>query len=222
MVYYLIFGFSCLITIGAQAYLNSNYKRCEKILTKKGITGEEVARKILDHNKLKDVKVEEVAGVLSDHYDPKAKVVRLSKSIFSKSSVASVSVAAHECGHAIQDKDDYFFLRFRHSIIPIVNLATKAGYIAIVAGLILGMLQLFWLGIICEFLILFFQLITLPVEFNASSRGLSQLLELKIIEQEELKDCSTMLKAAALTYVSAVAASLLEILRLLLMANRRD
>ena len=220
MVYYLIFGISCLITIGAQAYLNSNYKRCEKILTKKGITGKEVARKILDHNKLKDVKVEEVAGVLSDHYDPKAKVVRLSKPIYSNSSVASVSVAAHECGHAIQDKDGYFFLRFRHSIIPIVNLATKAGYVAIVAGLILGALQLFWIGIICEFLILFFQLITLPVEFNASSRGLNQLLELKIVEKEELSDCRGMLTAAALTYVSAVAASLLEIFRLLLMARR--
>ena len=220
MVYYLIFGISCLITMGAQAYLNSNYKRCEKILTKKGLTGSEVARKILDHNKLKDVKVEEVKGVLSDHYDPKAKVVRLSTSIHSNISIASVAVAAHECGHAIQDKDGYFFLRFRHSIIPMVNIASKAGYFAILIGLIFGALQLFWIGIICEFLILFFQVVTLPVEFNASSRALNQLLELKIVEKEELSDCRGMLTAAALTYVSAVAASLLEIFRLLLMARR--
>ena len=215
-------GLSLAITLGAQGYLKIQNSKCSKITSKKGMNGVEVARKILDKNGLKDVKIEEVHGILSDHYDPREKVVRLSDSVHSKDSIAAVSVAAHECGHAIQDKDGYFCLRFRSSIIPLVNIASAGGYIAIMLGILFGALGLFWIGIFCEVLILFFQLVTLPVEFNASRRGLKQLQELKIIDDEELSDSRGMLFAAALTYVAAVATSLLEIVRLVLMANRRD
>lgn len=222
MNYYIFLAISLAITLGAQAYLNSQYRRCAKIMSQKGMSGEQVARKILDKNGLENVKVEETSGLLSDHYDPKKKVVRLSGSIFGESSIASVSVAAHECGHAIQDKDGYFFLRFRSGILPLVNFASMAGYIAIVIGLFAGALGFIWLGIGFEVVILVFQLITLPVEFNASRRGLQQLEDLDIIDENETKDSKKVLKAAALTYVASVATSALEILRLVLLVKRRD
>jgi len=221
-MYYLFIIVTFAITLGAQAYLNSQYNKCAKIMNNKGITGLEVARMILDKNGLKDVGVLHNSGVLSDHYDPRSKVVRLSDSIYSKTSIASVSVAAHECGHAIQDKTGYAFLRFRKSITPFVSFASMAGYIAIMIGIFAGALNIFWFGIFCEAFILLFQLITLPVEFDASKRGLNELIELGLVDNEELSNCKGMLTAAALTYVAAVATSLLEILRLVLMARRRD
>ena len=221
-MYLLFMVVTLAITLGAQGFLNSTYKRSAKILSSRNHTGEEVARKILDKNGLRDVDVVETSGELSDHYDPKAKVVRLSTSIFRESSIASVSVAAHECGHAIQDKTGYLFLRIRHSIVPLVNLASKAGYVAIMIGLFAGLAKIFWIGILCEMIILAFQLITLPVEFNASSRGLKQLKELDLIKEDEYPSCRKMLTAAALTYVAAVATALLQILRLILMARRRN
>lgn len=221
-MYYLFIIITFAITLGAQAYLNSQYNKCAKIMNSKGITGLEVARMILDKNGLKEVGVLQTSGVLSDHYDPKNKVVRLSDSIYAKSSIASISVAAHECGHAIQDKTGYVFLRFRKSITPLVNFASMAGYIAIMIGIFAGALRIFWFGIFCEAFILLFQLITLPVEFDASRRGLNELMDLGIVDSRELSNCKGMLTAAALTYVAAVATSLLEILRLVLMARRRD
>lgn len=222
MDYYVFLLLTLAITLGAQSYLNSTYNKSEKIRNKKGLTGEEVARRILDKNGLKNVSVVEVFGTLSDHYDPKGKVVRLSTNIFRGSSIASCSVAAHECGHAIQDKVGYVFLRIRSAIIPLVNFASMAGYIAIMIGLFAGLLQVFALGIVCEVVILLFQLITLPVEFNASSRGLKQLSELNLIEKEENSSCRSMLRAAALTYVASVATSIVQIIRLILMVHRRD
>lgn len=222
-MYYILVIIALLITMGSQAYLSSKYKKCDKILTKKDLRGELVARTILDKNDLKSVNVESVAGTLTDHYDPKNKVVRLSAANFADSTIAAVSVAAHECGHAIQDKNGYFFLRLRHKIIPLVNIASKAGYIAIVVGLAASWLDVMWFGIFCECFILLFQLITLPVEFNASKRALNQLIDLKLIEQDELPNCKGMLRAAALTYVAGVTAALLEIVRLLWMfSGRRD
>ena len=222
MEYMIILVITLMITLGAQFYLTSKYRKSEKILSKCGLSGAEVARKILDHNGLEKVTVMETGGFLSDHYDPRTKVVRLSSSIFAKSSIASISVAAHECGHAIQDKNGYFFLRFRSSIVPFVNFSSIAGYIAIMIGLFTGALGLFWLGIIFELVILFFELVTLPVEFNASKRGLQQLQELKLLEKEEVSKSRGMLFAAALTYVASVTTTLLEILRLILMARRED
>lgn len=221
-MYYLFIIVTFAITLGAQAYLNSQYNKCAKIMNQRGITGHEVARMILDKNGLKEVGVVETTGILSDHYDPSKKMVRLSEAIYQKASIASVSVAAHECGHAIQDKTGYLFLRFRKSITPLVNFASMAGYIAIMIGIFAGALQIFWFGIFCEAFILLFQLITLPVEFDASRRGLNELLELGLVDNKELSNAKGMLTAAALTYVAAVATSLLEILRLVLMARRRN
>ena len=181
-----------------------------------------LAKKILKENGLKEVKVEEIKGTLTDHYDPRTKTVRLSNDIYNGTSLASISVASHECGHAIQDKNGYLFLRIRRSLVPIVNIASYAGYIAIAGGALLGLLNLIWLGIIFEVVILTFQLITLPVEFNASSRALKQIKELKIVDDREHTSCRQMLTAAALTYVASAAAALLEVVRLLLMFRRRN
>lgn len=217
---YLLVILALIITLGAQFYINSKYKKTRKIMTKKGLKGFEIARKILDKNGLKDVKVEETQGILSDHYDPRGKVVRLSSGIYGRSTVASAAVAAHECGHAIQDKNKYTFLRLRNTIIPIVNLSSTAGYIAIVIGIIAKAAGIIMIGIVFELIILLFQIITLPVEFNASRRGLEQLKDLKLLEADELKAGKSMLNAAALTYVASVASTLLQIARLLLLINR--
>jgi hypothetical protein len=211
-----------IITLGAQAYINFTYDRTKKIQSNSRKRGFEVARKILDSNGLKNVQVVETSGVLSDHYDPKSKCVRLSPEVYASSSIASISVAAHECGHAIQDKDGYFFLRFRSSIVPIVNFASHAGYIAILIGLFTQATNFLWIGIFLEFIILFFQLITLPVEFNASKRALYQIEDLGIVGKSEKKECFKMLRAAALTYVASVATAILEILRLILIARQDD
>lgn len=213
---------SLVITLGAQTYINSMYRKTKKIEISKGLTGKEVARIILDKNGLSNVKINESSGLLSDHYDPRNKTVNLSPEVFCKASVAAVSVAAHECGHAVQDKENYFFLKFRNSIVPFVNIASYLGYISIVVGLFLSALDLIWLGIIMEFIILFFQLITLPVEFNASARALENLIDLNIVSDKEMVYSKKMLFAAALTYVASVATAVLQILRLLLMVRRND
>ena len=213
---------SLIITLGAQGYINSMYKKTKRIDTNIGMTGHDVARRILDNNGLRDVKIVESSGMLSDHYNPKNKTVNLSPEVFCKSSVAAVSGAAHECGHAIQDKEGYVFLRVRNSIVPLVNFASYLGYISIVIGLFTSALGLVWLGILMEFVILFFQLITLPVEFNASSRALENLINLNIVSNDEKVYSKKMLFAAALTYVASVAAAVLQIARLLLMVRRND
>ena len=222
MSYYLVLGITLLITLGSQGYINSCYKKTKKIESIKKMSGCEVAKKILKDNGLENVNVEEIKGTLTDHYDPKAKVVRLSSEIYSGTSLASISVASHECGHAIQDKNGYLFLRIRRSLVPIVNIASYAGYIAIAGGAILGLLNLIWLGIIFEVVILSFQVITLPVEFNASSRALKQIKELKIVNDSEHKNCRKMLTAAALTYVAAAATALIEVMRLIIIYGNRD
>ena len=215
----LIILITLVITLGAQWYINSMYKRTKKIKADSKMTGREVARKILDKNGLKNVKVLEVSGMLTDHYDPRNKTVSLSTDIYNNNSIASLSVAAHECGHAIQDKNDYFFLRFRNSFVPIVNLSSRLGYIAIMIGLFTSLTGFLWIGIFLEFIILLFQVVTLPVEFNASSRALKQLEELEIVSKREHRLCYKMLKAAALTYVASVATAILQIFRLLLIAR---
>lgn len=219
---YLLTIIAFLLTITAQLFVNGSYSKTRKIKNKHNLTGEQVARTILDKNGLQNVQIEEVGTTLGDHYDPRSKTVRLSSDIYHNTSIASASVAAHECGHAIQDKDDYTFLRIRHALIPIVNFSSYAGYIAIVIGCIFSSINLIWVGILMEIIILLFQLITLPVEFNASSRALKQLEELNLLEKSEIKYSRKMLKAAAMTYVASVAAAVLEILRLLLIFGRRD
>ena len=219
---YILVGLAFIITISAQIYIDSSYRRIKKIASSAGMTGKEVARTILDKNGLDNVNIEEVGTTLGDHYDPTSKTVRLSPEVYQKASIASASIAAHECGHAIQDKNGYLFLRIRHSLIPLVNFSSYAGYLAILIGCLFSSLNLIWIGIILEIVILVFQLITLPVEFNASSRALEELEKEKILEKKEIKKARQMLTAAALTYVASAAAAILEILRLILMFGRRN
>jgi Zn-dependent membrane protease YugP len=216
----IIVGF--FITLGAQLFLNNSYGKYKKVGNKKGLTGFEVARKILDENGLDKVYVVEAKGLLSDHYDPRRKVVRLSTEIFHGDSIASVSVAAHEAGHAIQDKEGYFYLKFRSFLVPFVNMGTKLGYFAILIGFITGAINMINLGIILLLSMLLFQIITLPVEFNASKRARLELGNHNLLEPKELDQSSNMLLAAALTYVASVLTTLLQILRLVILSRDRN
>ena len=220
---YLLLGLSVIITLAAQTYISTTYSKYSQVKSNNNLTGAEVARKILDNNGLNNIEVVEVRGYLSDHYDPTKKLVALSSNNFNSSSIAGVSVAAHECGHAIQDKENYSFMRLRASLVPIVNLSSYAGYIAIVLGIIMGALNFIWIGIALEVVILLFQLITLPVEFDASKKALREVEKYNILNNQEIKAGKTVVTSAALTYVASVATTLIEILRLIVVfGNRRD
>ncbi len=221
-IFYGLAIISIIITLGAQAFISSCYSKYSKVKNEKGLTGSEVARKILDKNGLNDIKVVETTGYLSDHYDPKARTIRLSQSIFREDSIASVSVACHECGHAIQDKNKYLFLRIRSFLVPFVNFCSYAGYVAILLGSIFSALGLIWAGIIAEMVILLFQLVTLPVEIDASRRGLKELKEQQYLNSKEMGSGKMMLTSAALTYVASLATTLIQILRLVLIYGRRN
>jgi len=213
---------SLVIVLGAQFYVNYNYKKYTKVKNAKGISGAEAAREVLDKNGLKDVYVVEVNGTLSDHYDPSRKVVRLSKDIYRGESISAVSIALHECGHALQDKDGYLFMRFRAFLVPFVNFASRVGYLVILLGIIFQVLFLITICIILVGVILLFQLITLPVEINASKRAIKLCEDYAILGRDEIDQGKSVLTAAALTYVASVATNVLEILRLLLIFRSDD
>lgn len=215
----IILAFS--ITFISQIIVSSSYSKYKKKLNNKDQNGYDVARKILDKNGLEDIMILETKGNLTDHYDPTKKVIKLSTDIYHGSSIASVSVAAHECGHAIQDKDNYKPMRIRSKLVPTVNICTRIGYLAILIGIIFSY-TLIEIGIILLLSMLVFQLITLPVEFNASKRALIQLEDLNLIDKEEKKSTQKMLSAAAFTYVAALLSTLLEILRYVLIFADRD
>ena len=222
MVSIIIIVVAMLITGGAQAYISANYKKYKQVAVKSGKSGYDVAREILDKNGLNKVLILETDGELTDHYDPSKKVVKLSHDIYNGKTVAAVSVASHECGHAIQDKNGYAFLKFRNTIVPLVNFSTKIGYLAIVLGIVLSLAKLMYVGIAFEVIILLFQLVTLPVEFNASSRALKLIKEYGIVTEDEHSGAKKMLTSAALTYVAGVLSTLAEILRYILMFSGRD
>lgn len=211
-----------VITLVAQSFVTSRYRRYLVKDTKKGLSGQEVARMILDEHGLSHIYVTEVKGMLTDHYDPNRKVVRLSREVFHGTSVAACSVAAHEVGHAIQDKEGYFFIRLRGAIFPLVSFASKFGYLAILIGFLFNFMDLAWGGVGLLLIILFFQLITLPVELDASKRALTELQKLEILEKKELSNGKDMLQAAAMTYVASLATTLLEIMRFILIIAGRD
>ena len=211
-----------LITLGASLLVNGTYSKYKKIENSKGLTGFDVARRILDINGLQKILIFETSGNLSDHYDPTKKVIKLSSDIYHGKSIAAVAVAAHECGHAIQDKEGYTFLRIRSSIFPLVNISSKVGYLIIVIGLLFSLINLIWIGVALELIILLFQLITLPVEFNASARALKIIEREGMVTSSEHKGAKKMLTSAALTYVAGVITALFDILRLVLMARRRS
>lgn len=218
--YVLIFA-ALAITLIAQAFVSGAYSRYSKEKNMRGITGAEAARMILDKYGLYSVKIEQTSGHLTDHYDPRKKVLRLSGKVHSEASVASVAVACHECGHALQDASGYAFLRLRAFLVPITTFASYAGYFAILVGCIFDMINVIWLGIIAEGVILLFELVTLPVEINASRRALKEIEEAGFLEDREYSAGKRMLAAAAMTYVASVANTLLQILRLVLIFGGR-
>ncbi len=222
---FIIYGLpiiALVITLIAQGFVSSSYSKYSKVKNERGITGKEAARYLLDKNGLSEVDVVETTGYLTDHYDPRSKVIKLSRSVYNDASIAAVSVACHECGHAIQDKVGYTFLKIRSALVPVVNFSSYAGYFAILFGCLFGALNLIWLGIFAEVIILLFQIITLPVEVNASKRALQELESANFLNSNELKHGKTMLTAAALTYVASIATTIIQILRLFLMFGRNN
>lgn len=214
-----IFLLIIIIPFVADLYVRLSYKKYLQVENHRKLTGQEVARMILDKHGLQNVYVVETRGFLTDHYDPKRKVIRLSKEVYEEASVSSIAIAAHECGHAIQDKEGYSYMRFRSLIFPVVNIATSISYWIILLGFLLEMLDLVYLGIAFTSLGLIFQIVTLPVEFNASSRAKDEIESLNLANEDEASGVKTVLTSAALTYVAGVLASALQILRLILIAN---
>ncbi len=206
----------------AQVLVSSSYGKYKNIENEKKITGFEVARKILDQNDLKEIYIVETRGNLTDHYDPKRKVVRLSSDIYHGTSIASLSVAAHECGHAIQDKVGYAYMRIRSLIFPIVQFATGLSYFVIFLGLLMESLDMIWLGIVLVGTGLVFQLVTLPVEIDASKRAKKELENIDLASSKEIEGVDNMLKAAASTYLAGVLSSALEIIRLVLLFGDKN
>lgn len=203
-----------LIPLAAQGYLMSTFSRYKKERVASGLTGYEVARRMLDLNGLNDVQIQQSKGNLSDHYDPRSRTVRLSGDIHNGSSIAAVSVAAHEVGHAIQHAENYAPLKLRSAFVPIVNIANRLGFLAIIMGIFLELFVIAEIGIILIASLFVFQLITLPVEFNASTRAMSALGDMNILyDQSEKRGARKVLTAAALTYVAALIVSLMELLR---------
>ena len=205
------------VTLFAQIWIDSTYSKYKKISNKKSMTGRDVARKILDQNGLSHIQVVETSGNLTDHYDPSSGVIRLSTNIYEGATIAAMAVAAHECGHAIQDKVDYKFMKIRSSLVPIVNFVNYAGYFVIAISLLAGVTGYLILGIVTVLATLVFQLVTLPVEFDASKRALKELENNQFVNEEEKDGATKMLKAAAFTYVAGVLSSLLNLIRLILM-----
>lgn len=211
-----------IIPLLAQLKIQSSYNRYKRVENNKKKSGFEVAREILDKNGLEDIYIVEIKGELTDHYDPTKKVVRLSTDIFHGETIAAVAVAAHECGHAIQDKESYTFLKIRSAIYPVVNVATSISYYIILLGFLMQAFQLIYLGIALTCCGLLFQVVTLPVEFDASRRALEKLQDYKIVDNSEFAGAKEVLTAAALTYVAGVLASMLQIFRLILAAKDRE
>lgn len=211
-----------IIAAYAQFKVKSTFHKYNKVPSQKGYTGRDVARSILDRSGLSDVQVMAVSGELSDHYDPMQRVVRLSESVYNKSSIAAVSVAAHEVGHALQHQEGYAPLTFRTFLAPVAGIASQSVWVLILLGIIFSIPSLINIGIVVFSVTVLFQIVTLPVEFNASSRAIVQL-ENEFLTQEETGSAKKVLRAAALTYVAATLVAIAQLLRLILLSgNRRD
>lgn len=216
MGYLIYFVIIILVPLWAQFRVKGAYNKYSQVPSSSRMPGAEVARRILDANGLYHVGIEETPGMLSDHYDPRTKTVRLSTNNYHGYSVAAAAVAAHEVGHAIQDKEDYSFLRFRHALVPVANIGSNMSWIFIMIGIFAHLSGMVLLGIIFMLGAVLFQMITLPVEFNASNRAMDQVVALGVIRNDEERETRKVLNAAALTYVAAAAVAILELLRLIL------
>ena len=221
---YLLVIIGALLCTWSSSRVNSTYSKYSRVRSMTGMTGAEAARRILQSQGVFDVTIQPVKGSLTDHYNPSNKTLNLSEVVYDSSSVAAVAVAAHECGHAIQDNVGYAPLRLRAAFVPVANFGSKLSWPLILIGLVLGATSFIQIGIWMFVLALLFQVITLPVEFNASGRAISLLDQLGILSEQEIPHTRKVLGAAALTYVAAVASSLLQLLRLLILfgGRRRD
>ena len=214
-----------VLSMAASAKVNSTFSKYSKVRSMTGMTGEDAAKRLLNSQGIYDVTVRPVKGQLTDHYDPRTKTVNLSESVFHSTSVAAIGVAAHECGHAMQDNVGYVPLKLRGAIVPVANIGSQAAFPLIIIGVLIGGMgsPLVNIGLILFSLAVIFQLITLPVELNASRRAITLLDQVGILGGQEVKQTRKVLGAAALTYVAALAASVLQLLRLvILFGGRRD
>lgn len=222
---YLLAIAGLILTLIAQAMVKNTFSKYNKVRSVSGLTGAQAARAVLDSQGLDHVAIEHISGNLTDHYDPRSKTLRLSDATYSSPSVAAICVAAHECGHAVQDQKHYGPLVLRSTLVPAANFGSQAAWPVFLIGLIFSIQPLLTAGIVLFCLAVLFQLVTLPVEFNASRRALAILEKGNIIPESELAGGRKVLTAAAMTYVAAMASSMLQLLRLIILANnnrRRD
>lgn len=211
----LIFG------IIAQAMVKSAYSKYSKVYNSRGITGCDAARMILDRNGLGYINIELVSGELTDHYDPKANVIRLSEGVYNSTSVAAVGIAAHETGHAVQYALGYAPIKIRSAIIPVTQIGSRLAVPIVLLGMIFAQKYIITAGILLYCAVVLFQIVTLPVEFDASARAVRTLFDYSILDEDELSGVKKVLTAAAMTYVAAMISALLSLLRLILLSNRR-
>lgn len=223
-VYFVLPAF--IFALWASVNVNGTFKKYSKQFSSKGVSASEAARRILDNKGLSDIRIERISGNLTDHYDPKAGVIRLSDSVYDSTSTAAIGVACHEVGHAIQYSENYVPIKIRNAIIPVTNIGSKLSIPLVLLGLFLSylseyMLVFAYVGILCFALSTVFQLVTLPTEYNASGRALRAIDEYGILERNEMKGAKKVLSAAAMTYVAALAVSVMQLLRLLTIVNSR-
>ena len=224
---YIVLVLPCIIfSMWASSSVNSTFKRYSKVFSSRRITGAQAAQRVLSHNGVSGVRIERVSGNLTDHYDPRTNVIRLSDSVYNSTSVAAIGVAAHEAGHAVQYARHYAPIHFRAAIIPITNIGSKLAMPLILLGVVLNFLGgistgLIYLGIAAFALSLLFQVVTLPVEFNASRRAMRAIADAELLTSEEQRGARKTLTAAAMTYVAATAVALSQLLRLLVLFGGR-
>ena len=220
--YYMILVLPMIIlSMIASAKVNSSFKKYSKVLSHRGLTGAQAAFEILRHYGITDVKIERVSGNLTDHYDPRTNVIRLSDNVYNLTSVAAIGVACHEAGHAAQYAQNYAPIKIRNTVLPVANLGSKLGIPLAILGFFLGFTSLAYAGVIFFSFAVLFQLITLPVEFNASKRAIQVIGDADILSEEEKVGARKVLTAAAMTYVASLAVSIASLLRLILTVNRR-
>ena len=220
---YILVLIGAVLSLLASAKVNSTFNKYKRIRSASGMTGAEAAERILHQNGIYDVGIEHISGNLTDHYDPRSKMLRLSDATYSSTSVAAIGVAAHECGHALQHKEEYAPLKLRTAIVPAANIGSRLGIPIILLGVILGSSSLLInIGIWVFSLAVLFQIVTMPVEFNASSRALHMVEQYGILGSNEVVHTKKVLSAAAMTYVAAAASSILQLLRLILLFGRRN
>lgn len=219
--YFLLVVPAFLLALGAQIMVKTTYSKMSRMRNSRNLTGAQAAARVLYEHGITNVRVERVAGTLSDHYDPRTNVIRLSEGVFDSTSVAAVGIACHEAGHAVQHAQNYLPIKIRNAIIPVCNIGSAIGLPLAFLGLFMNFSFLFWLGILLYGLVALFQFVTLPVEFNASRRALRAIEGTGMLAGEEYKNARKVLTAAAMTYVAALAVSIANLLRLILRANNR-